>query len=251
MYQVKDVSEITGVSVRTLHHYDKIGLLKPNRVNENGYRLYNDNHLNQLQQILFFKELDFSLQQIKEIMLDDDFDEAEALINHRELLEKRKHRLEQLIQTIDETYNSLKEDQQMSKKKMFEGFNMGDIREHENKYKDEVKEKYGHTDAYKQSQERTAKYTEQDWKTIQEKSNSIYSRLAELMEHDPSHNDVQNVIGEWHSLINDYFYECPREMFKGLGDMYVSDERFTKNIDQYGQGLAKFMRDAMYIYADS
>ncbi|MGP4071593.1 MerR family transcriptional regulator [Piscibacillus sp. B03] len=251
MYQVKEVSELSGVSVRTLHHYDKIGLLKPSNVKENGYRLYNDENLQQLQQILFFKELDFSLQEIKEFLSDETFDQTEALLNHKTLLEKRKHRLEKLINTIDETIYSMKEGKEMSKKKMFESFSMVEINAHQQKYAKETKDKYGHTDAYKQSQQRASQYTEQDWQSIQEQSNSIYTRLANLMDHPADDEDVQKVIGEWHSLINDNFYECPPEMFKGLGDMYVSDERFTQNIDQYGNGLAEFMKDAMHIYSDN
>ncbi|SER05460.1 MerR family transcriptional regulator [Piscibacillus halophilus] len=250
MYQVKEVSELSGVSVRTLHHYDNIGLLQPSKVADNGYRYYNDENLKQLQQILFFKELDFSLNQIKEIMDDPEFNQKETLMNQRHLLEKKKHRLEKLINTIDETIDSMEEGKNMSNKKMFESFNMDDIKAHQEKYAKETEEKYGHTDAYKQSKERTSKYNEQDWKTIQEKSHSIYTRLAGLMDRSPREHEVQSVIGEWHSLIHDNFYECPPEMFKGLGDLYISDERFTKNIDQYGEGLASFMRDAMHIYSE-
>ncbi|GEL77576.1 MerR family transcriptional regulator [Tenuibacillus multivorans] len=251
MYQVKEVAELSGISVRTLHHYDKIGLLKPSKVAKNGYRYYDDDNLAQLQHILFFKELDFSLKQIKDIMTDNDFDERDTLMKHRELLEKKIHRLEKLIKTIDETFASMKEGGSMNQKKMFENFSMEDIENHKTKYAKETKEKYGHTDAYKQSQQRTANYTEEDWKSISEQSHEIYNRLASLMNHSPEEDEVQKAIGQWYQLINDNFYECSPEMFSGLGDMYVNDPRFTKNINQYGEGLAQFMRDAMHIFSNN
>ncbi|WP_279401304.1 MerR family transcriptional regulator [Piscibacillus salipiscarius] len=152
MYLVKEVAKLSGVSVRTLHHYDRIGLLKPSKVAKNGYRYYDDDSLRKLQQILFFKELDFSLNQIKEIMINQNFDQLEALENHKTLLKKKKRRLERLLTTVDETIYSLKEDQKMSKKKMFENFSMDEINAHQEKYAKETEEKYGHTDAYRQSQ---------------------------------------------------------------------------------------------------
>ena len=141
MYKVKDIADIVGTSVRTLHHYDDIGLLTPDSVTEKGYRLYSLENLERLQQILFFKELDFNLNEIKEILDNPNFDKKEALNNHKKLLEEKVRRLKRIINTVDNTINNMEEGIAMNEKIMFDGFNSDEI----NKYKEEVKDKYGKT----------------------------------------------------------------------------------------------------------
>lgn len=250
-YKVKEVRDMVGVSVRTLHYYDQIGLLKPESVSTAGYRLYTDGDLERLQQILFFKELDFSLQEIKEILDSPDFNRGHALKAHREMLIKKKKRLEKIIKSVEKTIDSIEGGIEMSKKEMFDGFSIEEIEKHKEKYAEETKEKYGDSSAYKESQRRTSKYTKEDWAVITEKQNEIYKRLAELMDKEPTDSEVQKSVEQWRQFINDYFYTCTPEIYRGLGELYVNDERFTANIDKIKPGLAKFLSEGIKIYCDN
>lgn len=250
-YKVKEVSDMVGVSVRTLHHYDEIGLLNPSTVTPANYRLYSEVDLERLQQILYFKELDFSLQEIKNIIDDPNFDKLNALKSHKKLLEQKKIRLEKIICSVDQTINSIKGGIKMKKEERFKAFDMTDIEKAKEKYKDEAERLYGEYDTYKESQIKTSKYKKEDWAKIQDIGNSIYYKLAEYIGTDPGNAEVQALIKEYHSFINDYFYTCPIEVFLGLGELYIADERFTKNIDKHGEGLAQFLSDGIKIYGDS
>ncbi|MDP5276603.1 MerR family transcriptional regulator [Chengkuizengella axinellae] len=249
MYKVKEVSTMVGVSVRTLHHYDRIGLLEPETTTPAGYRLYTDHNLERLQQILFFKEMDFSLQEIKEILDQPDFDRKKTLQTHKEVLVKKKKRIEKMIKTVDYTLVSIEGGIKMENKEMFNGFDMKEIEKHQQKYAEEAKQKFG--EAYNKTVEKTKNYTEEDWKNITEEANGIYAKLASRMEFGAEDEQAQEAIHEWRQHITKYFYECTIDTFKGLGEMYVADERFTKNIDKHKKGLAQFMKDTMYIYCDS
>ncbi|WP_026688829.1 MerR family transcriptional regulator [Alteribacter aurantiacus] len=250
MYRIKEIAQLSGVSVRTLHHYDDIGLLRPAEVKENGYRFYDDESLSALQQILFFKELGFSLNDIKRILDDPSFDRKEALESHKKILIEKKERLERIIRSVDQTVNAMKGEERMSNEDMFKPFDMSQIEKHQKQYEEETKEKYGHTDAYKESKKRTDSYKKEDWERIQTEWNRLYHDLASLMNKEAGDAEVQERIADYHKLINDNFYTCPKDMFRGLGEMYVADSRFTKNIDKHGEGLAEFLRDAIRLYCD-
>lgn len=237
--KVKEVADLVGISVRTLHHYDEIGLLIPDETTEAGYRVYSDENLETLQQILFFKELGFPLKKIKEIIDSPSFDRQEALeMQHKMLLEK-KRRLEKMIGTIEKTIQHSKGEIQMSKHEKFEGFDFS-----HNPYEQEAREKWGDK-AVDEANEKAKNMTAFD----QEKFNDIYRSLAAIRHLSPESNEAQEGIKEWYQFLNK-MGNYSLEAFKGLGQMYVDDERFTKNIDQFGEGLAKFMRDAMAVYAD-
>ncbi|MFS1511504.1 MerR family transcriptional regulator [Chengkuizengella sp. SCS-71B] len=248
MYKVKEVSNIVGVSVRTLHHYDRIGLLEPETTTPAGYRLYTDQNLERLQQILFFKEMDFSLQEIKEILDRADFDRKEALKTHKEVLLKKKKRIEKMIKTVNKTLESIEGGIKMENKEMFNGFDMKKIEEHQAKYAEEAKQKYG--ESYEKTIQKTKNYTKEDWKNITEEANHIYSTIASRMEFGPEDEQAQKAIHEWRQHITKYYYECTIDTFRGLGDMYVADVRFTNNIDKHKEGLAEFMKQVMHIYCD-
>ena len=250
MYLVKEVADMVGISVRMLHHYDKIGLLIPESLSSAGYRLYSDKNLERLQQILFFKELDFSLQEIKDILDSPQFDRKTALISHKKMLLERKKRLEKIIKSVDLTIDSIEGGVKMSSKDMFEGFDMSFIEKHKDKYREEVKEKYGHTDAYKESINRTNTYTKDDWAKIVSEGNEIYKIIAENMDKGPKDIEVQNAVNNFRNHISKYFYECTIEIYRGLGELYVNDERFTKSIDKNREGLAEFLREAINVYCD-
>ncbi|MYL51649.1 MerR family transcriptional regulator [Halobacillus litoralis] len=250
MYKVKEMAEMTGVSVRTLHHYDHIDLLSPSFVSEKGYRLYSEKELSRLQQILFFKEMEFSLKKIKEILDDSDFDEADALQRHREILREKKKRLERLIRSVDQTLQTLEGEDHMKSEDRFRPFDKSEIEAHQKKYEKEVEERWGETDAYKQSKQKTSQYTKEDWKKIQQEGDAIDRELVKLMDRDPSDPNVQRLVDNKRQHITDHFYECNLEIFRGLADMYVNDPRFTKNIDKWKEGYAEFLRKAMHTYCD-
>ncbi|MCG8482790.1 MAG: MerR family transcriptional regulator [Clostridia bacterium] len=233
---VNEVAKLAGISVRTLHHYDKVGLLRPKRKANSNYRLYDENDLERLWQILFFKELDFPLSKIKEIMNNPKFDKEQALESHKKLLLEKRKRLDNIITSIDET---IKKGFEMSMIKTFSN-------ESYEQYKEEAIEKYG--DMAKASYDRVSQYSKTQWKAIEEEAKEIYSGLAENMNKGAEDEIVQQLIAQWRNHITKYYYDCTIEIFKGLGQLYVTDERFTKNIDKTKEGLASFMKEAMDYY---
>lgn len=133
---------------------------------------------------------------------------------------------------------------------MFEAFDLAEIEKHQQQYAEETKQKYGGSEAYRESQKRTSSYTKEDWARIQAERNEIYQNLAFLMDRDVADPEVQETIGKWRRHISDHFYHCTPEIFRGLGELYVQDERFTANIDQFKPGLAKFFREGIKFYCD-
>jgi MerR family transcriptional regulator, multidrug-efflux activator len=249
-YTVKAVADLAGISVRALHHYDHIGLLRPETVSEAGYRLYSERDLERLQQALFFRELGLRLDEIKEILDDPGFDRTRALASHRELLIERRERLDRLIASVDRTLAAMEEGTAMDYHAMFDGFDESKIREHMDTYRDEARERYG-AEVVEESERRVNAMSRHDWEAISAESGEINQALADLMyERDPADPDVQEQVGRWFALINRNFYECTPEIFRNLGDLYVNDERFTAHYDRVHPGLAAFLRDAMHAYAD-
>ncbi|GKV54987.1 MerR family transcriptional regulator [Sporosarcina sp. NCCP-2222] len=237
--KVKEVAELSGVSVRTLHHYDDIGLLVPEDMTDAGYRLYSDDNVATLQQILFFRELGFPLKKIKELLDRPSFDRLEAFELQREMLVAKRGQLDAMIATIDKTLRAEKGEIKMTNEEKFRGFDFKT-----NPYEQEARDRWG-DDAVNQANERIAGAEDE----LQDRMNRIYTKLAELRTVDPASQEAQEAIGEWFHFLNRMGHYSP-EAFAGLGEMYVADERFTKNIDRFGTGLAIFMRDAMKVYAD-
>ncbi|TJY44178.1 MerR family transcriptional regulator [Cohnella pontilimi] len=247
--QVKEVAELAGVSVRTLHHYDEIGLLVPFSVTPAGYRLYSGADLERLQQILFFKELGFSLKEIKEILDSPGFDRRKALTAHRELLLEKRERMDRMLETVNRTLQSIEGGTQMADKELFEGFDMDKIQEHQAKYSEEARRLYG-KEIVEAAERKVEGYSEEKWKEMHGVMGGIYNRLADRMAYGPSDSEAQQAVAEWRQYITDHFYDCTLEIFRGLGSLYVDDERFTANIDKYKPGLAQFMKEAMHLYCD-
>lgn len=250
-YKIKEAAKIAGISVRTLHHYDRIGLLNPASATAAGYRLYTDRDLERLQQALFFKELGFSLQEIKEILDSPSFDRRQALTSQRKLLFAKRKRLVAIISAVEKTIESIEGGSEMSNEEKFAAFDMSEIENHQQKYAEKARQKYGNSEAYKESRKKTSRYTEDDWAAITAKGNEIDARIAALMDKEPSDPTVQAAIEDKRQHITDNFYTCTPEIFRGLGDMYVSDKRFTANIDKVRPGLAEFLQKAMRIYCDN
>ena len=243
-YTVKAVADLAHVTVRTLHHYDRIGLLSPESVSHAGYRLYSDADLERLQQILFFRELGFSLREIGEIVNSPDFDRREALREHRRLLEQRIERLERLIEVVDHTLQNLDGEDNMDKRGMFSAFD--DPQQQE--YRKEARARWGKKvdDSY----EGLAKMSEEQQAAVWAESQAITQGMAELVGRDPGDAEVQALVDRWYKLMNRHFWSCSLEAFRCLGESYVQDARFTAFYENVKPGLAVFMRDAMKAYSD-
>jgi MerR family transcriptional regulator, thiopeptide resistance regulator len=247
-YTVHKLANLAGITVRTLHHYDEIGLLKPAFSGSNGYRYYEEKELQKLQQILFFRELEFSLDQIIEIMQAPGFDKLTALKEQRKMLLLKKDRVEGLLSTLDKTIHSYEGGEQMKNDDLYGGFTKQQMEE----YKEEAKQRWGDTEAYKQSVERTKHWKKEDYARVAEEWKTWTRNLAELRDKGFTHDspEVQEMIGQhYHGLRT--FYEPNYEMYKGLGQLYVDDPRFTAYYEQFGKDLASFMRDAMHQYVDT
>lgn len=232
--RISEVAKLTGITVRTLHYYDEIGLLKPSEITEAGYRLYSREDLEILQQILFFRELDFPLSQIKEIMNNPNYDKEEALKKQKELLIQQRQRIEGLIKLIEKRIEG---DNNMS----FKEFDMNEIEENKKKYAKEVKERWGTSKAYEESEKKTSSYNKEKWGDINQETSEIFKGFAELRNSDPGSEEVQELVRRWQKYITDNFYTCTNEILSGLGLMYVEDERFKENLDKNGEGTAKLM----------
>lgn len=243
---ISETAAITGVSVRTLHYYDEIGLLKPPYVDEqNGYRFYNESSLERLQEILFFRELDFSLKAIAEILSSPDYDKKKALAEQKNLLLLKKSRLERIIAALD---SAEKGENTMN-------FNVFDNTEYEaaqKQYAEEAKQKWGKTDAYKESAEKTSSYSKEKWGEVYSDMDDIMAEFAECMNSGfaPSDEQAQLLVKKWQDFITKSMYDCTKEILAGLGQMYVCDERFTANIDKHGAGTAAFMSEAITKYCE-
>lgn len=242
--KVKEVAELTGVSVRTLHHYDEIGLLKPEEVTDSGYRIYSGANLETLQQILFLRELGFSLGKIKEIITDPEYDRNEALALQRRMLVDKRGQLDRMIAVIDQTIRHNKGEIHMTDKEKFAGFDFTQG----NAYEKEARQRWGDK-AVDSSNAQWKGLSKEDQEKLGQEMNDIYFKLASLRHLSPESGEAQAAIKLWWEYLNRMGSYSP-EVFKNLGQMYVDDERFTKNIDKFGEGLALFMRDAMAVYAD-
>lgn len=244
MKQVKEVANLTGITIRTLHYYDEIGLLAP-ATTETGYRLYTNDDIEKLQQILFFKALDFPLKKIKNILERPDFNQLEALHYQKGRLVEKKERLETIIATIDQTIQNVKGERTMTDQEKFKGLDFA-----QNQYEQEARERFG-DEAVNSSTQKLKNLSRNETDALGQSFHTIYRKLANLRLGSPDSEEAQNAIHEWYEFLNKNFgYHYTLEAFQGLGQMYIDDERFTKNIDQYGEGLALFMRDAMTVYAD-
>jgi|SRR5688572_15609485 len=241
-YQVKEVAELSGLSIRALHHYDSIGLLTPNARSAAGYRLYADDDLLRLQQILIGRELGLSLEDIRRSLDDPKFDRREALLAQRGALASRAERAADMIRAIDAALTAIEETDmgKVDMKKIFDGFDP-------DQYEDEVKQRWGNTDAYKISARRTRSYTEADWQKLKAEQAEIYADALAALEDGVSAEDSRAMdIAERHRLsIDRWFYPCSPKMHCGLADLWETDRRYADNIDKYGTGLTEYLATAV------
>lgn len=241
MKTVAEAARLAGVSVRTLQYYDKIGLLAPDGVTEAGYRLYGEPALERLQQVLFYRELGFALKDIAQILADPAFDVKRALEQHRALLVAKQERLARLTRHVD---NLLKGGGRTE----FDAFDESEIMELREKYAAEAKERWGHTEAWAQSEARAKGYSKEQWAEVDAAQQEVFEVFAASMDDGPAGAAAQEAVARWQAHISKYFYDCSDEILAGLGEMYAADERFRGNIDRTAEGLAEFMRDAIRVY---
>jgi MerR family transcriptional regulator, thiopeptide resistance regulator len=244
VYTVKQLAKLAGVSVRTLHYYDEIGLLKPSSLGGNGYRHYEEEALLKLQQILFYRELELSLDEIKGIMNHPDFDVLTALRSHKEALQGRVERLKRLIQTVDNTIDQVKGNENMDAKGLFEGFS----EEEQEKYAKEAEQMYD-SETVRASNRRWKAYSDAEKKRILAEGKAIYLDLVAAMPKGASSSEVQAVVERWHKNMQ-YFWSPNDEQLLGLADLYNEDPRFRANYDKVDPKLAGFMREAVKVYVE-
>lgn len=241
--KVKQLSDVSGVSVKTLHHYDKIGLLKPLERSEKGYRLYGEKELLRLQQILFYKELEFPLSKIQEILEQDGFNIIGALEFQKQALTEKKRRIDTLLDTLDYTIHSIcKENNMLSENEIFAGFSKKEQESHKN----EVIETYG-VDSYQNSINKIRKMTKHQWADLQHEGENINRALAEAMNLSPDHPNVQNLIKRHYEYIEKHM-ELTKNIYSELGKMYEQDERFYAYYEKYAPQLAPFLNKAIQMY---
>jgi DNA-binding transcriptional MerR regulator len=242
VYTVKQLASLAGVSVRTLHYYDEIGLLKPSSVGGNGYRNYGEEAVLKLQQILFYREMELSLDEIKAVTGRPDFDVLSALRSHRQALQGRVERLERLIQTVDHTIAHLKGNESMSAKGLFEGFS----EEEQEKYALEAEQMYD-PETVRASNRKWKEYSPAKKESILAEGKAIFSDLAAAMPKGAGSAEVQVVIDRWHRHMQN-FWSPSDEQLLGLADLYNDDPRFKANYDRVHPKLAEFMREAVKVY---
>jgi DNA-binding transcriptional MerR regulator len=242
-YQVKDVARLAGVSVRTLHHYDAIGLLVPGIRTDAGYRLYTDSDLIRLQQILIGRELGLSLEEIRRSLDDPRFDRRVALLDQRDRLRDRARQAEAMIRTIDVALAALDVSCKKGETRMenlFKGFDPS-------QYDEEARRQWGKSEVFVESEKRTRRYTPDDWNALKAEQAAVYDAAYSALRagKTPSDEAVMDIAERHRMSIDRWFYPCSHGLHRGLASMYESDDRFKQSIDKHGEGLTSFLVEAI------
>jgi len=243
-YTIGALAKLSGVTVRTLHHYDDIGLLAPSGRTDAGYRIYGEADLARLQQILVMRALGTPLAAIERALDEPGFDRLAALEAQRDALREQRGRIDAALLTVENTIAHLRGETEMKDEALFDGFDPSEDEE-------EARERWGETDAYRESARRTKGYTKDDWAAMKAEADALNTALAAAMEAgEASGSTTARALAERHRLhIDRWFYPCPHAMHAALGDMYVADERFSAQYERYGAGLAAWLRDAIHANA--
>ena len=247
-WSVGEVAKTAGVTVRTLHHYDQIGLLTPGGRSGTGYRRYEYDDLERLQRILAYRRLGFGLEQIAKVLDDRSMDPIDHLRRQHAALTQQIDELRAMVTAVEKTMEARKMGISLSPQELFEVFGDEDPTVHA----DEVEQRWGDTEAYRQSQRRTAQYTKDDWLTIKAETQANVARFAAAYRAGLPANspEAMDAAEEHRQHITHWFYDCGYDLHRSLGDLYVSDERFTANYDRETPGLAQYVRDAIHANAD-
>ncbi len=239
MYYIKEVSTLTGLSPRAIRYYDDIGLVKPIKIEENGYRIYDADSISKLKDIIFFKELDFSLKEIKIILTSKKYSQLEILKEQKKLLILKRNRYDTLISSIEDTICSVKEGKKLDK-------NILTGKDTYEKYKVEVLTKYGESNEYKEFSKK--KYTKNDYNKFDKETKEFFDKLASYMHLGYESTEVSNLVEEWQKYITANFYTCTDEVLLSLAHLYLEDTRFTKNFEKIKPGLASFFSNGIKYY---
>jgi MerR family transcriptional regulator, thiopeptide resistance regulator len=246
MRTIGEVAELAGVSVRTLHHYDELGLLRPGERSDAGYRLYSYDDLARLQEILIWRGLGFSLAEIGSLVDDPHYDRVGALERQRAVLERELGRLGALTRAVDAALEAHRNGTRLKETSMFDAFDASE-------YEDEARERWGDTEAYRESARRTRAYGETEWSDIRAEAEAIVRELVALMRAgEPATGEAARALAERHrGHISRWFYPCSPSMHRGLAEMYVADERFRRSYEREAAGLAAYLHDAIVANADA
>ena len=248
-YSVGRVAGLAGVSIRTLHHYDEVGLLVPGGRSAAGYRVYEKRDIERLQRILFYRELGFTLKEIAAIVDDPRTTDIGHLERQRKLLDERIRRLRAMVAAIDREMEARKMDIDLTPEERLEVF--GDFVPED--HAEEARERWGDTDAYRESRRRVSNYTKEDWLEIRAEHEEISAKLAVLFRSGaaPESEEARTAAEEHRQHISRWFYDCGYEIHLGLTEMYIADERFRANYDSLAEGLSEFIRDAARANAEA
>lgn len=247
-YSINELSKLAKVSKRTLRYYDEINLLNPKRINSSGYRIYGENEIDQLQQILFYKEMGFKLEEIRKIITSPSFEILNSLVNHKKEIIEKRNQINLLIENVEKTIAHKKGEIYMSNKEKFEGFKKELIDKNEEKYGKEIRKNYGN-DQVDAANKKILGLSEEEYKEFESLSQEIIVKLKEAMEDGRPHGQKAQEACELHKKWLGYTWSFyTKEAHMGLGEMYVADDRFKKYYDDNKEGMAVFFRDALKIY---
>lgn len=247
-YTIKKLPSLAGITTRTLRYWDSIGLLKPKRITSSGYRIYGKEEVDRLQQILFFRELAFSLDEIKELLANEDFDHLNALREHKVRLLEERNRLNTLIDTVEKTISEKEGRLTMTDKEKFAGFKREMIDENEKKYGKEARKLYG-DEAVEKSNQKLLNMSEEQYKELTQLTEEILTKLVEAKHQgDPSSPLAQEVAALHKKWLTFFWSSYSKEAHRGLAQTYVDDPRFTAYYDAKEPGCAEFLKDAIFIY---
>ncbi len=247
-YTVGKAARVSGVSVRTLHHYDEIGLLHPSVRGENGYRLYTAEDLTRLRQIRVYRDLDFRLEEIAEILADPGVGAEDHLRRQHRLLRDRRARDRRLLRAIENEMEVRSMGMSLTPEEQFEVFGTDRLSE----YADEAEQRWGDTEAFRHSRRRTASYTKADWTALKREADANVEAFAStLAAGEPATGTVAMDLADAHRRhVSSWFYDCSPSMHRGLAELYVADPRFTARYDRVAPGLARYVRAAILAAAD-
>ena len=245
MYTIKQLADLANVSRRTLRYYDQIGLLPPTAVGDNNYRYYDQDKVLRLQQIRFYQELDFSLDEIRKILDKSDFNTLQSLQSQKEALQQQAKRLDRLIDTIDNTILHLEGKLEMDNKDLFAGFDEAKQKE----YAEEASKRWD-PKLVKQSNQRWNRLSKEEKEAILQEGNQIYGDMVEQLGTKPDSETVQIIVARWHQHIR-HFYEPSFATLRGLGQGYASDPAFRATFEAMHPDLPDFLHEAITIYCDN
>ena len=243
-YSIGETAKLLGISLRTLRYYDEIGLVRPSETSDAGYRFYDDAALSTLQQALFFRKLEFPLRDIADILSRPDYDRRQALLERKALLLLERQRIDSLIALADA---SIKGEIEMTEHNAAERA----LFEAKEKYAREAAERWGKTDAYRESVERAAARDENATAVMEQDANDIFAAFAAIMDKSPASPEAQALVERWLAHITRYYYPCTKEILACLGQRYTADERFTATLDRFGDGNARFISEAIALYCEN